>query len=136
MKVRCKHCGAFVNRDVAHRVGLSSYCDNEHFMASMTTKPKAKINGNKPKPKSIKRKPAKNPMPPEIAEDVLTRDCNSCRLCGTRYMVHIHHIKYRSEGGPHTRENLIVLCEKHHTEVHGDKKYWQPRLLEMVKDDQ
>jgi len=127
MKVKCKHCGAFVDRDGAYRVGLSSYCSNDHFIANRTA--------SAAKRTAIKRKAKKDPMPPAIAETVLTRDDRTCRLCRGTDLTQIHHIRYRSEGGPHTVENLIVLCGVCHTTVHGNKKYWQPKLLEMVQDE-
>lgn len=39
------------------------------------------------------------------------------RKCG-RSTTHAHHRLRRSQGGPDTLENLILLCPEHHTWVH------------------
>ena len=31
-----------------------------------------------------------------------------------------HHRKRRSQGGPNTLENLLMVCEWHHTQIHGN----------------
>ena len=32
---------------------------------------------------------------------------------------HIHHRILRSQGGPHTVENLLLLCDRHHWMAHN-----------------
>lgn len=32
--------------------------------------------------------------------------------------LHIHHVMLRSQGGPHTLENALVLCDTHHRIAH------------------
>jgi 5-methylcytosine-specific restriction endonuclease McrA len=64
-------------------------------------------------------------IPPKVRREVMQRD-GSCRLCGRRGDLHIHHIDYRSQGGSHEPHNLIALCPKHHEVVHSDKKKFQP----------
>lgn len=54
--------------------------------------------------------------------------CPYCALCGSTWNLHIHHINYRSEGGPTALWNLIRLCEQCHIKVHGSKKRWKPYL--------
>lgn len=60
-----------------------------------------------------------------------------CQLCGSPYKLHRHHIRYRSEFGKKTNPtyigNIIVLCDKCHRLVHSNKKYWQPKLIELDK---
>ena len=56
-----------------------------------------------------------------------------CRWCGSSRANHVHHILYRSQGGPHTPENLILLCLHCHELVHGNKRKYQPILLEIVQ---
>jgi len=36
-----------------------------------------------------------------------------------------HHIRYRSEGGSDTWEDLISLSERIHTRAHQNKKFWK-----------
>jgi len=54
---------------------------------------------------------------------VLSRDNYRCQSgkkgCGKK--MHVHHIKYRSNGGSDAPNNLIVLCEKHHNQLHAGK---------------
>jgi len=68
---------------------------------------------------------------------VVERDKYRCKLCGTSQNLHLHHIIYRSEEKDLINEpsNCIMLCFKCHELVHSNKKEWQPKLKEMVKDD-
>lgn len=72
----------------------------------------------------------------EIYEKVLERDMG-CQLvdktCNGK--LELHHIMYRSERKDliNDVDNCIMLCVKHHKEVHSNKKYWQPRLLELAE---
>ena len=56
-----------------------------------------------------------------------------CQLCGSTYKLHRHHIRYGGlQGGRKTYiGNIIVLCERCHRLVHSNKKYWQPKLIEL-----
>lgn len=66
----------------------------------------------------------------------LARD-KRCRLAdGTcEGKLELHHIRYRSERKDliNDIDNCIILCTKHHRKVHSNKKYWQPKLLEMIR---
>lgn len=66
---------------------------------------------------------------------VMQRDNCRCRLCGTSSNLQLHHIIYRSEDKSKINDvnNCIMLCVKHHVLVHSNKKYWQPKLLELVE---
>ena len=70
----------------------------------------------------------------ETYNKVMQRDNYKCRLCGTSLNLHLHHIVYRSEDKSLINEpsNCIMLCIKHHKEVHSNKHYWQPILKEMI----
>ena len=41
----------------------------------------------------------------------------SLRPCSGPHVV--HHRKLRAQGGPDDMDNLVLLCDGHHTEVHG-----------------
>lgn len=129
-KVKCKYCGEYVDKETAYQFGFSSFCNRDHFYAfkvpRKSTKPKSK-------PKTKRSKPG---VPPQVAESVLERDHHRCRLCGSGSNLHLHHIVYRSEGGPHVEENLITLCSLDHNRVHSDKKVWQSHLQEIVRGSQ
>ena len=54
-----------------------------------------------------------------------------CQLCGSPYELHRHHIRFGSCGRKTYIGNIIVLCERCHRKVHSNKKYWQPKLIEL-----
>lgn len=64
----------------------------------------------------------------------IAEHCPYCALCGSSWRLHIHHILYRSEGGPTTLWNLIRLCENCHIKVHSNKRIWQPRLQKILRE--
>lgn len=37
-----------------------------------------------------------------------------CEVCGTSLDLRVHHRTPVSQGGTHKKENLMILCEKHH----------------------
>ena len=49
------------------------------------------------------------------------RDDYRCRVCGSGYNVHTHHIQYRSLGGENSLNNYITLCAKCHELEHSHK---------------
>jgi hypothetical protein len=49
---------------------------------------------------------------------VLRRDGWKCRNCGFRANLHVHHIWFRSQGGPDDIWNLVTLCNACHDGVH------------------
>lgn len=75
-------------------------------------------------------------IPSKIEKEVRSRDRNKCRACETKHKrswpVSPHHIMYRSEGGQHTVDNLILLCPGCHDKVHSDKDY--QRVILRQKD--
>lgn len=74
----------------------------------------------------------KNQVSKETYE-VVEKSCKEkCALCGKK-PYELHHIAYRSERRDLIDEptNCIMLCKTCHDKVHGNKKYWQPRLLKL-----
>ena len=71
----------------------------------------------------------------ETYNKVMQRDNYKCRLCGTSLNLQLHHVIYRSEDKSKINDvnNCIMLCVEHHALVHSNKKYWQPKLLELVE---
>lgn len=57
-----------------------------------------------------------------------------CVLCGSTYNLNRHHIRYGACGRKTYIGNIIVLCDKCHRLVHSNKKYWQPKLIELDKE--
>ncbi len=60
---------------------------------------------------------------PALRAKVMMRDQGKCRVPGCRAAanIEVHHIAPRENGGAHTMENLISLCDGHHVALHrGD----------------
>ncbi len=54
-----------------------------------------------------------------VSRAVKMRDRYICRCCGSHRQVDAHHLKFRSQGGGHTLENLLLLCRVCHAEIHA-----------------
>jgi 5-methylcytosine-specific restriction endonuclease McrA len=64
---------------------------------------------------------------PQVRRKVIDRDQSCCRICG-RYVEApaLHHIRYRSHGGPDTVDNLVTVGwqpghDCHLTVAHGPR---------------
>lgn len=67
-------------------------------------------------------------------EEVAERDMGVCRGCGHAGYAwgrpHIHHIVFRSHGGPDEAWNLITLCKRCHDRAHRlDREVFYPAWL-------
>ncbi|MDJ0973540.1 MAG: AAA family ATPase [Planctomycetota bacterium] len=62
-----------------------------------------------------------DPTPSAMRTRVLMRDGGRCRCCGASKDLMVHHIQYRSEGGPTVTWNLITLCTRCHSHVHAGR---------------
>ena len=125
MKVKCSRCNAYIDKDDAYRIGISSYCDWNCYIA----KKKTNWSG-----KTSRRERSDKSMPDVVRTNILVRDGGRCKICGTRRDLEVHHIKYRSEGGTHDEDNLITLCDEHHRLVHSNKKLFKPQLELAIKN--
>jgi len=59
--------------------------------------------------------------------------------CKNTESLEVHHIIFRSDGGKHRLENLILLCHEHHFLAHSKDKWrrhWENRRgkIEIVSD--
>ena len=59
-------------------------------------------------------------MNKKIREAIAERSGNVCEFCRSARAVQIHHLKFRSQGGQDTENNLIHLCFDCHTKAHND----------------
>jgi 5-methylcytosine-specific restriction endonuclease McrA len=120
MKVRCRGCRQYREKDEMVPVGLGYVCGPDCVKLVDTRTRRS-------------RKP-KDDVPRAVRERVLARDGGNCRWCGCRARS-LHHIHYRSEGesGPHEDWNLVTLCQKHHDIAHSNKKKWQPILVKLIE---
>ena len=55
----------------------------------------------------------------ELRRLVLLRDNWRCQLCGAMSNLEVHHQQFRSHTGEDAEHNLITLCHKCHSEMHG-----------------
>lgn len=129
-KARCSICRNYFLKEDMLRTGLGGLggvCSEECFQ----------IYIEKYKAKRIRRKEHREKkyantgrrLPGTCRERVKKRDDGKCRWCGTDQEVQIHHVRYRSEGGPDTPRNLISICAECHALAHSNKKKYQPILL-------
>jgi 5-methylcytosine-specific restriction endonuclease McrA len=51
-------------------------------------------------------------VPPVNRREVLRRDHNSCQYCGSKKSLTLDHVIPRSQGGPHTWNNVVIACER------------------------
>lgn len=70
--------------------------------------------------------PRRAGVPATVAEHVLARDrgcvahrCGFALSVPCRGRLHVHHRQLRSQGGPHTVDNLVTLCDRHHWLAHN-----------------
>ena len=60
------------------------------------------------------------PLPRAIDRAVRLRDRHTCRVpgCHRRRYVDVHHVRFQSDGGEHSRSNCVCLCTTHHALLH------------------
>ena len=55
-----------------------------------------------------------------VKSAVLHRDNYKCQICGEKQAkLEVHHIRFRSQGGSNSMDNLVVLCSECHSKVHS-----------------
>ncbi|MEW6742168.1 MAG: HNH endonuclease [Planctomycetota bacterium] len=82
-------------------------------------KPGEKQDAKRGKKRGKKRLDAwDDPTPPWLRRKVLARDGHSCRCCGRKTGLHVHHIRWRSRKGRTRLSNLLCLCRWCHALVH------------------
>lgn len=63
------------------------------------------------------------------------RDGDWCLLCGKPPKgLHLHRVRYGSEGGAYEITNCVQLCGLHHDIVHSNKRVWQPKLIGYLSE--
>lgn len=74
-------------------------------------------------------------IPAAVRQAVLDRDNAQCVLCGVggENRLQLHHLEYRSHGGAHVAENLVVVCMTCHEQIH--RKETDVLLLEVAPGD-
>ena len=77
-------------------------------------------------PKKQKKAP-KGKVPVDVRKACRERAEGRCEYCGGKG-TQLHHAVFRSQGGQHTPENLILLCNACHKKAHSDDGF--RRMLE------
>ena len=55
-----------------------------------------------------------------VKSAVLHRDNYKCQICGQGHgKLEVHHIRFRSQGGSNSMNNLTTLCSKCHSKIHS-----------------
>ena len=63
-----------------------------------------------------------------MRQSIIDRDDGLCIICG-RPAVDLHHIMFKSRSGNNTAYNLVCVCRRCHSMIHGNNKKWFPILL-------
>ncbi len=58
----------------------------------------------------------------QLRHQVLRRDGWRCQSCGSMSNLEVHHKELRSRSGDDSEQNLITLCSKCHSIVHGYRR--------------
>ncbi len=74
-----------------------------------------------------------------VRAQVLERDASTCRFCGGHVsQPALHHVRYKSEGGTNTADNLITVhwmyTPRCHERLHANKRLWQPLALQVLNE--
>ena len=69
-----------------------------------------------------------------IRKKLIKKYGDKCMVCGYPGYIEMHHIERVTDGGEHTEENCILLCEKCHADEHGyrKKKYLDPHREQWI----
>lgn len=143
---KCKECGSefYV---VKYRVINENvkFCSQKCYAESLrktgnvpynfmiSTNNKGKNNGMY-KHGKYKRKGA--PSKAKLRNEIIERDGgNWCLFCGKPGPgLHLHRIKYGSQGGKYEIDNCVQLCVEDHALVHSSKNKYMPILLDHINN--
>lgn len=128
-RVRCTACRSYVPREeVYFESRLTKTCSEDCFR-ELHERTRLKSRA-KQRSKQVAKKKT-NCLDVGLRRKIRSRDGHVCRWCG-RVGEQVHHVLYRSQGGPDHASNLILLCVEHHGAVHANKRHWQPILLALL----
>jgi hypothetical protein len=72
-----------------------------------------------PKPTRRASKRARAAVKRRVVYAAVTARDICCRCCGRTYGLHRHHIVFRSQLGPTTTENVVLVCVACHEDIHA-----------------
>lgn len=112
------------------KVGLSYVCSDDCVRSVQQRQQKVQAKKAAAKVRVDARK---SHLGSRMRRQIRERDGQVCRFCSkSAFLMEVHHVLYRSEGGPDSALNLILLCDEHHRLVHSDKRRWQKVLLAVL----
>ena len=122
-RLRCVNCRGYYPKEAMLYRSLAAVC-SEECLTEWTLK---RIKKNrKPKKRVVPAKRrVKRGIPAKVRARVHLRDHELCRNCKRRG-TQLHHVIFRSAGGPDCEQNLILLCFRcHQAAAHGveSRKY-------------
>jgi 5-methylcytosine-specific restriction endonuclease McrA len=140
VKIRCQGCLTWRTKEGCVSHGLGWCCDDTCKWTAVK-RVQQRVEGQRKAikdrgyviPKTSARQGTKPGVSTAKRRYIRQRDGEQCRYCGTSATLHVHHVRYRSEGGGHEEENLLTLCLRCHDRVHSNKKHWQPILIELLR---
>jgi len=119
----CEQCkrawqdGGGITVEMSPAKRAAAECDAQHI-GRVDSNDAASTTKHEPGAASTPAK--RTAIPAALRRKVSARDHGRCRVpwCRSSRNVDQHHIRLISEGGEHTLENLISLCESHHIALH------------------
>lgn len=70
-------------------------------------------------------KPSKRIKDPELLRRFRLENAGEpCWACERHTGIHVHHVKFRSQGGDDAKDNLRWLCGSCHDTLHGIRSVW------------
>lgn len=128
-RARCTNCKSYYDPESMYWTnGVQRICTSACLSEYMDRR-RPKRNAVRERRKVKAAKPASLPLPLRL--HIRTRDMNACRWC-LRPGNQVHHVHYRSEGGPDEESNLILLCTECHARAHSSKLAFKPLLLAYI----
>lgn len=70
-----------------------------------------------------------------LKKKIVARDGKGCLLCKSEELIHVHRVTPGALGGKYEIGNTVILCNKHHEEVHLEYDRWKDKLLMMITKD-
>lgn len=52
--------------------------------------------------------------------EIHDRDCNKCKICGSKYGLSVHHKIPKARGGSSSKENCVCWCKSCHNLFHKE----------------
>jgi hypothetical protein len=98
MKVRCSYCKNYIDKNVAVKRSVQSFCSEEHFYEYVKKNRKKQI---------VKYKKKNEDFSFSEKLEIIKLDEYRCRFCGTEYNLHVQHLEHHDVVNRH-RERRVT----------------------------